>query len=1186
MEFPSAYDPSAIGQALSEQHNHKKLRSLFMQAPAAIALLEGPQHIYTFANPLYQKIFNRTEEQLIGKTPKQVFPEVEGQGIYELFEKVYHTQEPFMAAEFPATFQDGGALKTGYYNFAIQPIRNESGNATDLMVHVYEVTGQVEARKKTEESEARYRSLFNNLDEGFCVIEILLDAAGQPADYLFLEVNDVFEAQTGLKNAPGKTARALVPGLEEHWIQIYGNVALTGEPAKLTEGSEAMGRWFEINAFRFGDRESRRVAILFRDVTEKRTAERVLQENKELLQTVFDASPNSLTVYEPVHDAQGNIEDFRFIMANEFTVRTTGRTDLPGKRYAETFPNVKESGVLEAFIKVAATGVPADFEKWYGGEGLRHWFRFIVNKVGNLLVVTTEDITTRKRSEEGLRESEQYFRQLADTVPAIIWLTRPDGSCIYLNRNWYEYTGQTVGEAEGFGWLQATHPDDAAEAGRLFLEATEKQAPYYILYRLRHRSGEYRWAIDSGRPKFSEDGTFEGMIGTVIDVHEQKLAEDKIRESEMRFRSMADASPVMIWTLDENGNSTYYNNMAREFTGHSENELKEGKSWQVAIHPDDIEFAASVVRNAVAHRIPYQMECRMQRADGEWRWVLSHGTPRFGSEGQYFGFVGSSIDITERKIAESGLAQSESRFRSIFQTAGVSIWEEDFSAVKEALDGLKAEGVTDFRSYLAHHPEFVERCMGLVRVTDVNDATLEMLEAEHKEQIVLSEVFLPETMPVFVGELIALAEGQISFESECRIKTLKGNLLYVLFTMKLAGSGDSYNRVLFTLLDITERKAAEEKVRASEERFRVLAEAFPHLAWTASPEGKGTYFNRRWYEYTGLLEEEALRDDGRRTLHPDDWQRAAGLWQQHLQSGEPVETELRYREGSTGLFRWFLIKVVPVKNENGQILMWIGTCTDIHEQKRTLESLESLVSERTKELQRSNDDLQQFAHVASHDLKEPVRKIKTFTGRLEEHFEGTLDATAARYFEKIHVATDRMFTMIEGVLAYSTINASSQTPQPVDLNEVMKNIETDLEVVIQRTGTQIHYSRLPVIEGASVLLYQLFYNLVNNSIKFAKADTPPRILISAETATDDGVQWAKLTLSDNGIGFEAAQATAIFDTFTRLNSKDKYEGTGLGLALCKKIVERHNGSISATGALGTGAAFTIQLPIHQNKRSI
>jgi len=172
-----------------------------------------------------------------------------------------------------------------------------------------------------------------------------------------------------------------------------------------------------------------------------------------------------------------------------------------------------------------------------------------------------------------------------------------------------------------------------------------------------------------------------------------------------------------------------------------------------------------------------------------------------------------------------------------------------------------------------------------------------------------------------------------------------------------------------------------------------------------------------------------------------------------------------------------------------------------------------------------------------------------------------------------------MLVMIEGVLHYSTINSTEQKTELVDLNKVLKNIESDLELpVIQKKAT-ISYSRLPVIEGAPVLLYQLFYNLINNSLKFSQKDIPCRISIIADK-DDDNVA---LTLTDNGIGFDQEHAERIFETFSRLNAKDKYEGTGLGLSLCKKIVQRHGGHIEASGKKGEGAVFRIWLPLQAGK---
>jgi light-regulated signal transduction histidine kinase (bacteriophytochrome) len=279
----------------------------------------------------------------------------------------------------------------------------------------------------------------------------------------------------------------------------------------------------------------------------------------------------------------------------------------------------------------------------------------------------------------------------------------------------------------------------------------------------------------------------------------------------------------------------------------------------------------------------------------------------------------------------------------------------------------------------------------------------------------------------------------------------------------------------------------------------------------------------------------------------------------------------------------YLVKPFSAK----ELIVRVTNHINLKKIRREIElNLEKLVAERTLELQRSNEDLQQFAHVASHDLKEPVRKIKTFSSRLQSEFGHDLPAKGKMYIDKIQGATNRMYDMIEGVLKYSTLNEEQLPVELVDLNAVLQNIEADFELVIHQKHAVIHKGELPPIEGAPVLIYQLFYNLINNSLKFSRPEVAPVINITSSVESENGRAKAKITIADNGIGFDQEHADRIFDTFTRLNSKDKYEGTGLGLALCKKIVEKHKGTIYASGSENEGAAFTILIPLIQTNKKV
>lgn len=249
--------------------------------------------------------------------------------------------------------------------------------------------------------------------------------------------------------------------------------------------------------------------------------------------------------------------------------------------------------------------------------------------------------------------------------------------------------------------------------------------------------------------------------------------------------------------------------------------------------------------------------------------------------------------------------------------------------------------------------------------------------------------------------------------------------------------------------------------------------------------------------------------------------------------------------------------------------------------------MEQKVQERTDELNRSNEDLQQFAHVASHDLKEPLRKITMFSRILNEDQKESLSERGKAYLEKIENAAVRMSYMIEGVLAYSTAGLSESEFETVNLNRTIDDVRNDLELAISQKGAKIIYSDLPVVNGIPLLLHQLFYNLINNALKFAKPEIQPVINITSEIADrkiteageDKDEPCFHLILSDNGMGFQPEYAEKIFGIFSRLNAKDKFEGTGLGLALCRKIVHRHHGAIYAEGIPDVGATFHIWLPV-------
>lgn len=267
------------------------------------------------------------------------------------------------------------------------------------------------------------------------------------------------------------------------------------------------------------------------------------------------------------------------------------------------------------------------------------------------VVVGIEDLSRRLAAERALRESEARFRAMTDLVPNFVWFATPDGHLHYLNDRWYEYTGQTSDEALPDGWATTLHPDDTERTAETWADARARGVTYETELRYRRRDGEYRWYLARALPVRDEAGRIVAWFGSSTDIHDNKLAEAALVESETRFRTMADNAPVMIWTTNPSGFCTYLNRPWQEFTGQTAEEGF-GLGWLDAVHPEHREAARSTFLDANGRRRAFHADYRLRRADGAWRWAIDAAAPRLGEHGEFLGMVGSVIDITERKAAE------------------------------------------------------------------------------------------------------------------------------------------------------------------------------------------------------------------------------------------------------------------------------------------------------------------------------------------------------------------------------------------------------------------------------------------------------------------------------------------------------------------------------------------------------
>lgn len=379
-----------------------------------------------------------------------------------------------------------------------------------------------------------------------------------------------------------------------------------------------------------------------------------------------------------------------------------------------------------------------------------------------------------------------------------------------------------------------------------------------------------------------------------------------------------------------------------------------------------------------------------------------------------------------------------------------------------------------------------------------------------------------------------------------------------------------------------------EKLRDSENDYRQLTDKLPLMMFAVNTSGDVTYTNEWFQNFLGVSGNNITASNLWQTfVHPDDYRHVQQDWEKAHVSKGACRTQARIRKGNSSEYLWYLISIVPVKNESNITTKWIGFFADINAQKVVEETLRDNreLKMMQKELQRSNQELASFSYVASHDLQEPLRKIQIFSQRITEVSE--LNDKAKDYFNRINAAARRMQNLINSLLNFSRINSQHAAFITADLNVVLKESLDHLKDIIDDKQATIEAERLPVADIIPVQFVQLFSNVITNALKYTRADVSPHIRITSSMVEGGSInsydakreqKYWHIGISDNGIGFDQKYEEKIFELFQRLHGKNEYSGTGIGLAICKKIVENHNGVITAEGQPGVGATFNIYIP--------
>ena len=951
----------------------------------------------------------------------------------------------------------------------------ENGRLLRLWGTQRDITGRKRTEEALRESESRYRTLFASIDEGFCVLEMIFDEAGKPVNYRFLEVNAAFERQTGLVGVKGKTVREMVTGHDLHWFEIYGRVALTGEPVRFQDRAEALNRWFDAYAFRIDPPESRRVAVLFNDITERKRAEEANSRLAAIVEFSEDAIISKDTngiIATWNHGAERLFgytateaigQHITFIIppdriAEENVILDRMRHRRPVEHY-ETIRRRKDGMMLNISLTVSP----------------------IIDANGKIVGASkiARDITEQKRTEESLK------RRAAELLAL------------------YQFTDQLN---------RAASLADVYTAG---LDA--------IINAIRCDRASVLLFDDKGVMRFVgwrglSDGYREAVTGHTPWTREAK-----------------NPQPILVPNVETADVSDSLKQVA----------AKEGVSA--------LAFIPVVVNGKLIGKF-----------------MAYHNTPHTFSRDE----LNIALTIArqlgfgvERKRAEEALAESEKR-----------AWQQ-FSEL-EAIYGATPLGMSTLDTKL--------------RFRRVNERMAEINGVEVSEHIgkTVREVVPSLTDQAEHALHQVLATGSPArFEFHGETPAVPGvQRIWDERWYPLRDKAGTIAGVGVVAEEITERKRWESALRESEDRFRTLVEQVKDYAiFRIDNQGRPTSWNEGVERVFGFAEKEFLGQNITATIFtPEDI--AAGIPQEELRQAAKTGTASndRWMRRKDGTRFYAAGATTGLRNDARELIGFTKVVRDETTAKLTEEALadararlqeharnlERIVAERTHDLRTTNEQLEAFVYSIAHDLRAPLRSMSGFSQLLVDGYSAQLDPSAQDLLKRIQNSSEFMDKLLMDLLAYGRTARAEMDLVPVDVHKAWEAALFQCHVQVNETRADVTaVEPLPMVRAHEATLGQCLANLLSNALKFVAPGVQPHVRFRAENRGE----LVRLWLEDNGIGIPADQQERAFRVFERLHGA-RYVGTGIGLSIVRKGVERMGGLVGLESTPGKGSRFWIELP--------
>jgi PAS domain S-box-containing protein len=756
---------------------------------------------------------------------------------------------------------------------------------------------------------------------------------------------------------------------------------------------------------------------------------------------------------------------------------------------------------------------------------------------GSIIGASTiaRDITEMKRAEESVKLANSYNRSLIEASLDPLVTIAPDGKITDVNRATEAVTGYMREKLIGTYFSSYFTDPEKAKEGYLKVFETGSVIDYQL--EIRHRDGHIVPVLYNASVYKDNNGNIIGVFAAARDITERKHAEEAIRQASAYNRSLIEASMDPLVTIAPDGKITDVNLATEAVTGYSRQALIGTDFSNYFTDPEKARegYLEAFEKGSVKD---YPLEIRNK--NGRITPVIYNASVYRNEAGKVIGVFAAARDITERKKAEEAVRLAYAYNRSLIE-AGLD------PLVTIAPDG---------------------------KITDVNKAT-EMVTGLPRDHLIGTDFSMYFTEPGMAqeGYLKVFKEGSVK-DYPLEMRHRDGHTTPVLYNASVYR--DEMGKVIGVFAaarDITERKHAEEAVRQAYAYNRSLIEASLDPLVTISPDGKITDVNEATEKVTGRSREDLIG-----TIFSNYFTRPDKAQEGYLQVyKEGVVTdyplEIRHIDGH----------ITPVvynaslyRDESDRVIGVFAAARDVTELFRTEEALKA----KMVEVERSNAELEQFAYVASHDLQEPLRVVASYVKLLDRRYGDKLDADAHEFIGYAVEGSTRMQQMINDLLTFSRVGTKGKPFEPTDLESVFDRALKNLSVSIRDNDAKVTHDALPSVVADDMQMTQLFQNLVGNAIKFRSMDRAPAIHVSAKKL---GGAW-EFSVADNGIGIEPEYFNRIFVIFNRLHTKDEYPGSGIGLAICKKIVERHGGRIWVESRPDEGSVFHFTIPVRLDEK--